>query len=99
MAYRFSYHIPVVGEVIETEHGKAIVLRLILYREAIDEMRASGTLEKDIKRFKTRISRFFQDVTKYFECEVVYPDGESERIDWSEYCRFLNTKRRRGVRR
>ena len=98
MSFRFSYRIPVVGEVIETEHGKAIVIRLILFREAIDEMRASGTHEKDIKRFKTRISRFFQDITKYFECEVVYPDGEIERIDWSEYCGFLNTERRRGVR-
>ena len=99
MVFRFSYRIPVVGEIIETEHGKAIVLRLILYRETIDEMRASGTLEKDIKRFKTRIGRFFQDVTKYFECEVVYPDGEIERIDWSEYCGFLKTDRRKGARR
>jgi len=98
MAFRFSYRIPVVGEVIETEHGKAIVLRLILYREAIDEMKASGTLEKDIKRFKRRISTFLLDVTKYFECELVYPDGEIERIDWSEYCGFLNTERRRGGR-
>ena len=97
MAFRFSYRIPVVGEVIETEHGKAIVLRLILYREAIDEMRASGTLEKDIKRFKTRISRFFQDVTKYFECELVYPNGETERIDWSEYCRLFNTAGKKRI--
>jgi len=97
MTMRFSYHIPLIGDIIETEHGKARVLRLISYREAIDEMRDSGVLEKDINRFKMRIRTFLLDITKYFECELVYPNGETERIDWSEYCRLFNTAGKKRI--
>jgi len=85
MIRRFIYYVPSVGELIETEHGKAHILRIITHKEVIDEMRTNGLPEEKIRRFDLRIDRFLGDASMYYECEVVYSNGETERIDWSEY--------------
>jgi len=85
MIQRFKYPVPSVGEIIETEYGQARILRIISHQDVIDELRASGLPEEEISRLDSRIGRFLGDISRYFECEVVYSDGETERIDWSEY--------------
>jgi hypothetical protein len=85
MIQRFSYCVPSVGEIIETEHGQARVLRIISHQEVTEELRASGLPDEEISRLDSRIGRFLGDISRYFECEVAYPNGETERIDWSEY--------------
>jgi len=95
MSRRFRYYIPSTGELIETEHGQAQISRIIAYHEIIDEMKAAGVAEEKIKQFDLRVERFLGDVSRYFECEVVYSNGETERIDWSEYsCLRAKPKRR-----
>ena len=89
MAFRLRYRLPAVGEVIETERGQAKIISLITYQEIIEDMHSSGALEAEVTRFKTRVGAFLRDASKYFECEVVYPDGQTERLDWSEYCGLM----------
>jgi hypothetical protein len=84
------------GELIETEHGQARITRIIAYHEVIDELKAAGVAEEKIKQFELRAERFLGDVSRYFECEVVYSNGETERIDWSEYGSLRAKHRRRG---
>jgi hypothetical protein len=89
------YYVPSAGELIETEYGQAQISRILAYHEVIDELKAAGVAEEKIKQFDLRVERFLGDVSKYFECEVVYSNGETERIDWSEYsCLRAKPKRR-----
>ena len=95
MSRRFRYCVPSAGELIETERGKAHISKIISYHEVIDEMKAAGVADEKIKQFDLRVERFLGDVSKYFECEIVYSNGETERIDWSEYsCLRAKPKRR-----
>lgn len=96
MSRRFRYYVPLAGELIETEHGQARITRIIAYHEVIDELKAAGVAEEKIKQFELRAERFLGDVSRYFECEVVYSNGETERIDWSEYGSLRAKHRRRG---
>lgn len=85
MSRRFRYYVPLAGELIETEHGQAQISRVVAYHEVIDELKAAGVPEEEIKQFESRVERFLGDPSRYFECEIVYSNGETERIDWSEY--------------
>jgi len=96
MSRRFRYCVPSAGELIETEHGQAQISKIIAYPEVIDELKAAGVAEEKIKQFDLRVERFLGDVSRYFECELVYSNGETERIDWSEYGSLRAKLRRRG---
>jgi len=89
-----AYRRPERGEMLETGYGKAKVSEIPGYAEIINEMTRSGVPEEEIKRFGMRVENFLGNKEKYFECELLYPDGESERIDWSEYLAIR--KRRKG---
>lgn len=93
-----DYQVPIVGDFMETEHGLAKVTRLITYDEVVEEMRFFGASKKELKRFNSAIRVFLQDETMYFECEIVYPNGECERIDWSDYnSRTRGDEKKRGA--
>jgi len=87
------YRKPRPGEQLETEYGKASVLRVFPYDEVIDEMRRDGVSGKEIERFDVRVENFLGRKGRYFECELTYQDGEVERIDWSEYLAMKNGRR------
>ena len=89
-----KYRKPRPGEQLETEYGKASVLRVVPYVEIIDEMKRDGVPSREIERFDARVENFLGRKDRYFECELTYPDGEVERIDWSEYLAMRN--RRKG---
>ena len=76
---------PAVGKVVRTRNGKARVLRILGYDSVVEEMELNGVSVKVIKRFRGRVVHFLEDTKKYFECEVIYANGEIERIDWSEF--------------
>ena len=86
------YERPEPGEELLTEYGKARVLRVVPYEEVVEEMRRDLVASEEIERFDLRVGHFLGDKSRYFECELAYPDGEVERIDWSEY---LATKNKR----
>lgn len=86
MSRFLDYRVPTVGDFIETEQGPARISRLVTYDEVVEEMRFFRAPKKELERFNSAIQVFLQDVTRYFECEIVYSSGECERIDWSEYC-------------
>lgn len=96
MSRRFRYYVPSAGELIETEHGQAQISRVIAYHEIIDELKAAGVAEEKIRQFDLRVEHFLGDVSRYFECEIVYSNGETERIDWSEYGSLRAKRKRRG---
>jgi len=85
------YSRPIVGETLITQHGRAIISRIISYAEVVEEMRENGLSIKDIKQFGARVEHFLGEKSRYFECELSYPGGEKTRIDWSEYA-FLKAK-------
>jgi len=87
------YRTPRPGERLETEYGKASVLRVIPYDDVIDEMRRDGVPCGEIERFDIRVENFLGRKDRYFECELAYPDGEVERIDWSEYLALKNKRK------
>jgi hypothetical protein len=89
-----KYRIPRPGEELATEYGKARVLRIVPYEEIIEEMRQNGVAIDEIERFDLRVEHFLGQKSRYFECELAYPDGEVERIDWSEYLAIKNRKER-----
>lgn len=96
MSRRFRYYVPSAGELIETKHGQAQISRVLTYHEVIAELKAAGAAEEKIKQFDLRVERFLVDVSRYFECEIVYSNGETERIDWSEYGSLRAKRKRRG---
>jgi len=89
MSLRFTYHRPSVGDIIETGNGRARVSSVATFSEIIEQMRLCGASENDIERFKLRIAVFLKDLSRYYEVDVVYENGETERIDWSEKNRMF----------
>jgi len=87
------YRRPVPGEELLTDDGKATVLRVIPYEDAVEEMRLGGVPRGEIERFDLRVKHFLGRKVRYFECELAYPDGEVERIDWSEYLAMKNKRK------
>lgn len=85
------YSRPIVGETLITQHGRAIISRIISYAEVVEGMRENGVSEKDIKQLSLRVEHFLGEKSRYFECELSYPGGERTRIDWSEYV-FLKAR-------
>ena len=84
------YGRPEPGEELLTEYGKARVLRVVPYEEGVEEMRRDLVASKEIELFDARVEHFLGNKRKYFEAELAYPDGEVERIDWSEYLAMKN---------
>ena len=80
-----KYHKPKEGEIVMTAHGKARIMRVLLYPDIIDEMRQGGASDEEIRRFDTRIEHFLRRKNRYFECELLYLDRGVVRLDWSEY--------------
>ena len=85
MKFIQAYPRPKIGDEIITEHGPAIVSRFFSYRDVVEEMRRNGLSKKEIEQFDFRVEHFLGKTGRYFECELTYPDGETTRIDWSEY--------------
>jgi hypothetical protein len=55
------------------------------YAEVVEEMRENGLSKRHIEQFSIRVEHFLGKKSRYFECELSYPSGETTRIDWSEY--------------
>jgi hypothetical protein len=89
------YGRPEPGEELLTEYGKARVLRVVPYEEVVEEMRRDLVASEEIELFDARVEHFLGNKRKYFEAELAYPDGEVERIDWSE-CLAIKNRRKRG---
>lgn len=68
-----------------TEHGRARILRILLYADVIEEMRQGGASVEEIRHFGMRVNHLLGSKSRYFECELNYPNRGVERIDWSEY--------------
>ena len=80
-----NYRKPKEGEIVMTEYGRARIVRILLYEDVIEEMRQGGASLEQIERFDMRVKHFLGSKSRYFECELNYPDRGVERIDWSEY--------------
>jgi hypothetical protein len=87
------YGTPRPGEVLYTEHGRARVLRVLPYEEVVEEMKRDGVSLDGIDGFDARVEHFLGDGRRYFECELAYPDGDVDRIDWSEYLAVKNKRK------
>jgi hypothetical protein len=84
------YERPEPGEELPTEYGTVRILRVVPYEEVIEQMRRNLVSGEEIERFDLRVEYFLGDKGKYFECELSFPNGEVERIDWSEYLAMRN---------
>jgi hypothetical protein len=89
-----KYVRPRTGEILQTSYGKARVSRVLPYETVIEEMRREGVPNRAIEDFDIRVSHFLGDKGRYFECELCYPDGEVDRIDWSEYLALRKRQKR-----
>jgi hypothetical protein len=89
-----GYDRPEPGEELSTERGKAVVLRIVPYDSVVEDMSRNGISRKEIGLFDARVEHFLGNKRKYFEAELAYPDGEVERIDWSEYLAIKNRRKR-----
>lgn len=87
------YKCPRLGEELSTEHGIIRIQRIVSYEEAVEEMSKNGVPTVEIKRFNLRVEHLLGDKTKYFECQIAYPNGEVELIDWSEYLAIINRRK------
>ena len=85
---------PRMGEILKTEHGKAKVSGVLTYGEVVEEMRNNGVPREEIEQFDLRVENFLGRKNRYFEFELTHPDGEVERIDWSEYLALRNRRKR-----
>jgi hypothetical protein len=83
--FRGKYRKPKEGEIVMTEHGRARIVRVLLYRDIIEEMKLGGASDEEIRRFDTRVKHFLRRKNRYFECELLYLDRGIARLDWSEY--------------
>ena len=75
-----------------TEHGRARIVRILLYADVIEEMRQGGASHEEIRSFDTRVKHFLGRENRYFECELIYVGGRVGRIDWSEYLVIKNRR-------
>jgi len=57
-------------------------------------MELNGVSRDEIDGFDVRVEHFLGDKRRYFECELGLPNGEVERLDWSEYLAIKNKIRR-----
>lgn len=89
-----KYRVPELGENLRTQYGKPKVTRILSYDEVLEEMRENGVSDEEIERFDLRVENFLGNKERYFECELTYPDGEVDRIDWSEYLAMKNKRKR-----
>ena len=80
-----KYRKPKEGETVLTAKGIARVMRILLYPDVIDEMKQGGASDEEIKRFNERVEHILRRKSRYFECELLFPDSELVRLDWSEY--------------
>jgi hypothetical protein len=80
------------GEIVMTKHGRARIVRILLYRDVIEEMNRGGASLEEIKLFDMRVNHFLGSKSRYFECELIYSDRGVERIDWSEYLSIKNER-------
>lgn len=88
------YERPKPGEELLTKYEKAKVLRVLSYEQVVEEMKRDFVYGKEIERFDARVEHFLRNKARYFEAELRYPDGEVERIDWSEYLALKNKAKR-----
>jgi len=88
-----KYCRPKPGEVILTGRGAAAISRILPYDEVCAGMKRDGVPSGEIEVFDLRVEHFLGRKDKYFECELTYPDGEVERIDWSEYLAMKNGRK------
>jgi hypothetical protein len=89
-----KYTRPKPGEKVLTGQGEAEISRILPYDEVCAEMKRDGVPSGEIEQFDIRVENFLGRKDRYFECELTHPDGEVERIDWSEYLAMKN--RRKG---
>jgi len=87
-----EFNLPKIGETLNTKNGKAEVLAIRDYQDALDELEINGYSQQDIEDFSARIEHFLGNRERYFECDIQYQDGEIDSIDWSEYLAFKNRK-------
>lgn len=88
-----KYRRPKPGEVVLTGRGAAEISRILPYDEVCEEMKRDGVPSGEIERFDIRVENFLGRKDRYFECELTYPDGEVQRIDWSEYLAMKNGRK------
>ncbi len=88
-----KYRKPKKDEIVMTAHGRAQIMRVLLYPDVIDEMRQGGASDEEIRHFDIRVEHFLRRKNRYFECELLYPDRGVVRVDWSEY---ITIKRNRS---
>lgn len=81
---------PRAGEKVLTKYGSAVIRRVLPYAEVIAEMQQGGASDQEIGRFDVRVEHFLGRKSRYFECELLYPDGVIWRLDWSEYLAMRN---------
>ena len=88
-----QYKRPRAGESIRTEYGSAEIIRVKYYDEVVEEMGRNAVSKEEINQFTLRVEPFLKDRKKYFECVILYENGEFDSIDWSEYLALRNEKR------
>lgn len=76
-----KYRRPKIGEKI----GEAKIVKILSFDDIIDDMS-----DKELESFKSRVENFLGDTEKYFECILLYPNGDIDQIDWSEYLVIKN---------
>lgn len=85
-----------LGESVETENGPAKISRILSYEDIVHELALSGARPSEMLRFAARVEHFLGRKDRYFECELVYPNGDMGRIDWSEYLALKNRLRKKS---
>lgn len=88
------YHRPGTGEAIPAGQGEARISRILSYADVVEEMKSDGASREEIEGFALRVEHFLGKKSRYFECDLAYTDGETERIDWSEYLAMKNRGKR-----
>ena len=88
------YHGPRKGEAIPAGRGEARISLILSYADVAEEMKSDGASRQEIEGFALRVEHFLGKKSRYFECELEYPDGETGRIDWSEYLAMKNGGKR-----
>ena len=80
-----KYKCPEIGEKLDTKQGKAEIIDVKPYEKILDELEREGLPSEDIENFNRRVEHFLGNKERYFECEIRYPDGNIDCLDWSEY--------------
>jgi len=75
---------------VRTREGEARIIAVIGFKDAVEEMRRNGIPLENIRRFELRVMHFLGVKSRYFECEMEFPNGDICRLDWSEYYTLFN---------